>query len=310
MRPDAFAAVMATGIVSVAAADHGVEVVSAPLAVIAVVALPVLVYLSAVAWKREAWMILGDLDTGTGLLTYVAACCVLATRFSACPLAVMVLGGLALQGWVLLVPAVIRNALRVRWIGLRDQAHGGWELASVATSGLAIVCAELKILFLAVIFWLLALLAYGLVTGLVLWRSVHDEATRRDVPSDHWILMGGLAIATLAGEHVHSLLYPGPVADAVRIVTIATWVLATLWIVPLVCVGWRRIRGWPAVFPLGMYSAATFAMAGETGWPGLSTVSLVFFWIAFALWLLTALATPGATESLAGFRRSRGRGTP
>jgi len=47
MRPDAFAAVMATGIVSVAAADHGVEVVSAPLALIAVVALPVLVYLSA-----------------------------------------------------------------------------------------------------------------------------------------------------------------------------------------------------------------------------------------------------------------------
>jgi hypothetical protein len=79
MRPDAFAAVMATGIVSVAAADHGVEVVSAPLAVIAVVALPVLAYLSAVAWKREAWMILGDLDTGMGLLTYVAACCVLAT---------------------------------------------------------------------------------------------------------------------------------------------------------------------------------------------------------------------------------------
>jgi hypothetical protein len=79
MRSDAFAAVIATGIVSVAAADHGVEVVSAPLAVIAVVALPVLVYLSAVAWKREAWMILGDLDTGMGLLTCVAACCVLAT---------------------------------------------------------------------------------------------------------------------------------------------------------------------------------------------------------------------------------------
>jgi hypothetical protein len=69
-------------------------------------------------------------------------------------LAVMVLGGLALQGWVLLVPVVIRNGLRVRWIGLRDRAHGGWESASVATSGLAIVCAELKILFLAVIFWI------------------------------------------------------------------------------------------------------------------------------------------------------------
>jgi hypothetical protein len=72
-------------------------------------------------------------------------------------------------------------------------------------------------------------------------------------------------------------------------VTIVTWSVATLQILPLACVGWRRIRDWPAVFPLGMYSAATFAMAGETGWTGLSTVSLVFFWIAFALWLLTAL---------------------
>jgi hypothetical protein len=37
---------------------------------------------------------------------------------------------------------------------------------------------------------------------------------------------------------------------------------------------------------------------------------LVIFWIAFVLWLLTALAAPVATESLAGFRRSRGRGAP
>jgi hypothetical protein len=62
MRPDAFAAVMATAIVSVAAADHGMTVVSVALAVIAVVALPVLVFVTSVVWKRDSWK-LGDLDT-------------------------------------------------------------------------------------------------------------------------------------------------------------------------------------------------------------------------------------------------------
>jgi len=42
-----------------------------------------------------------------------------------------------------------------------------------------------------------------------------------------------------------------------------------------------------AVFPLGMYSSATFATALETGWRSLVTVSLVFLWIALAAWTAT-----------------------
>ena len=96
MRPDVFAAVMATGIVSIAAADHRVELVSVLLAVIAVVALPALVYGTALAWKRDSWS-LRDLDTTIGLLTYVAACAVLAGRFATSELAVLVFGALALS---------------------------------------------------------------------------------------------------------------------------------------------------------------------------------------------------------------------
>jgi hypothetical protein len=288
MRPDVFAAVMATGIVSIAAADHGIELISVPLAVVAVVLLPVLMYGTAVAWKRDSWS-LRDLDTTIGLLTYVAACAVLAGRFATSEPAVLVFGALALSGWVSLVPMVIRNMWRLRWTGLRDQAHGAWMLATVATSGLAIVCVAAGTVFWGLVFWVLALCGYCVLAGFVGWRAIHEPATRRDVPPDHWILMGGTAIATLAGVHIHTALPAGPIADVVRAVTIVTWSVATLQIFPLACVGWRRSRDWPAVFPLGMYSAATFAMAPETGWTGLSTVSLVCFWIAFALWLLTAL---------------------
>src|SRR3954465_5631469 len=38
-----------------------------------------------------------------------------------------------------------------------------------------------------------------------------------------------------------------------------------------------------------MYSSATYATAVETGWQWLTIVSVVFFWIAFAAWVITAL---------------------
>ena len=74
-----------------------------------------------------------------------------------------------------------------------------------------------------------------------------------------------------------------------RVVTIVTWLVATLQIVPLAVVGWRRVVAWPAVFPLGMYGAATFAMAQETGWHALREVSLAFTGVALALWFVTAV---------------------
>lgn len=303
MRPDAFAAVMATGIVSIAAADHGYRPVSAALAVLAVVALPVLVFLAARSWRRDGWD-LREIDTAIALFTYVAACAVLAARFSDHEAAVWVLGTLAVQGWLSLMPVVASRMWRLRWTDLRGRAHGAWELVSVATSGLAIVFVALGILFWAIAFWLLALCWYLVMTSLIVWRIGADPAMRRDVPPDHWILMGGLAVSTLAGDHLHHALPPGPFADAVRHVTIGTWVLATLWIVPLLCVGWRRVRAWPAVFPLGMYASATFAMYRETGWRWLDVVSAVAFWIALAVWLLTVLRWRD------GFRRSPVVGVP
>ena len=46
---------------------------------------------------------------------------------------------------------------------------------------------------------------------------------------------------------------------------------------------------WAFVFPLGMYSAATYTMATEIGQRSLLTVSLVFFWDALAAWLIVTL---------------------
>ena len=307
MKPDSFAAVMATGILSIAAVDHGYHAISEVLIVLAAVALPVLIVAVATAWRRESWN-LPDLDVSLRLCTYVAACAVVGARLAEHRIVLWVLAGMALQGWLSLVPAVARCMWRDRGARLRDRARGGWELASVATSGLAIVMADLKIVFLAMLFWAIAIGVYLVMTGLIVWRAGHDSSAPELVQPDIWILMGGAAIATLAGDHIDKAGL-----ESVWPVTVVTWFVATAWIPPLIYVTLQRFRRrrelppalwWAAVFPLGMYSAATFATGVETGWRWLTIVSLAFFWIAFAAWIIVAIG------SLVEFRRSRAADTP
>jgi tellurite resistance protein TehA-like permease len=276
---------MATGIVSIAAVDHGYRAISDVLIVVAAVALPVLIVAAATAWRRESWD-LTNLDVSLRLCTYIAACAVVGARLAEHRVVLWVLTAMALQGWLSLAPVVARRMWRDRGAGLRDRAHGGWELASVATSGLAIVTADLRIVFLAMLFWAIAIGVYLVMTGLIIWRAVHDPAAPELLQPDIWILMGGAAIATLAGDHIHKAGL-----ESVRPVTVVTWFVATVWIPPLVYIALRRRVGisWPAVFPLGMYSSATFATAVETGWRWLTFVSLAFCWIALAAWLITGL---------------------
>lgn len=88
--------------------------------------------------------------------------------------------------------------------------------------------------------------------------------------------MGALAIGTLAGEQLlASLRALGTtpwLLDVAQLATVALWVLASLWSPVLLYVEvWHveRSRGslhfagvwWSGVFPLGMYSSATYATA-------------------------------------------------
>lgn len=237
--PDVFAAVMATGIVSISAADHGYRWISLALAVIAACALPVLVVACALSWRRSPPDFFRDPDVLLRMFTYVAACAVLGARLAEYRIALWILAALALQFfWLTLTPVVIRRMWRIRWIGLRDCSHGAWELASVATSGVAILAADLHWLFGALVFWALALVVYAVMTALILWRAFHERLDPGGFEPDGWILMGGLAIATLAGDRIHRV-WP---ADAVVAITVVTWVLATLWIPVLVYFAIRRLN--------------------------------------------------------------------
>jgi tellurite resistance protein TehA-like permease len=304
--PDVFAAVMATGILSIAARDHHYPAISDTLGVLATVALLVLIALVLVTRALASWD-LRDPDVTLRLFTFVAACAVLDSRLASHRIVLQVLGVVALTAWLVLMALSARNMLAHRWAALRDHAHGAWELASVGTSGLAIVMAQLTRhtghrwwLTVAMPVWAAAICIYGLMTGLIVWRTFSERQDLDGFEPDSWILMGGLAIATLAGDSIHALA-PAWLAGPVRVVTVVTWLAASLWIPPLIFFGLRRVnRGpgtlrfagvwWALVFPLGMYSAATYAMAAEIGRGSLTTVSLVFFWDALAAWLIVVVA--------------------
>jgi voltage-gated anion channel len=286
VKPDAFAAVMATGIVSIAAADHGFHRISSVLIVLAAVELAVIAVACGFAWRRE------PLDFSTPeapiqLLTFVAGCAVVGSRLEWLALVHLSLTVLALIGWLLLMPLALRAMWRHRWTGLRDRARGGGELVSVATSALAILAADLGFAGVAIVLLALATGLYCAMTSLVLWRLTHDPSAPELYQPDVWILMGGAAIATLAGDSIHTAG-----VEEIRPVTVVTWVVASAWIPLLIAASVRLRRGnwWAAVFPLGMYSSATYATAVETGWHWLTTVSFAFLWIALAAWVLTCCA--------------------
>ncbi|MGE2725778.1 tellurite resistance/C4-dicarboxylate transporter family protein [Mycolicibacterium pulveris] len=305
MKPDAFAAVMATGIVSIAAADHGYHTVSGVLGVLAAAGLAVLVAVAAIRWPKEPPDV-ADADVTVRLFTFVAACAVLDSRYTSIPGVLWTLSVLAATAWLVFVVLLVRSFAKCRWHELRENARGAWELPSVGTSGLVLVTVALArhtgwdaLLPVAVVLWVLAIAVYLVMTTLILARAFAARLDPDGFEPDAWILMGGLAIATLAGDQIHRDA-TGWVATAAWLVTVGTWVAATAWIPALLYFGLRHIRRpgalrfagvwWAMVFPLGMYSVATDTTSEETGWFALSPISHVVYWIALGSWAVVAAA--------------------
>ena len=311
--PDVFEVVMATGILSVVMRDHGVLLIDRTLAVLAAV-----IFLILLAWVLlrlgtdgvVAGFQAHDPDVVLGRLTFVAACAVLGVRFEAHAVVLWCLAGAATLGWLVLVPLAVRAVRTQAITTLRSRAHGAWLLATVGTAGLAITAADLATdqpwagwIALSALGWVLALLFYAAITALIVWRAVAEPYDGQELEPDSWILMGALAISTVAGAHLltaASSRWPsGGLVEATRSGVVVLWVLAGLWI-PAVLAGhlWRSVhdRGLPrltagwfaAVFPLGMYAAATDATARQLDSSALVVVSTVFTWVAFGLWVLIA----------------------
>jgi tellurite resistance protein TehA-like permease len=277
----AFAFVMATGILSVAAWLERIGALSDALLALACAAW---VVLAAVVLERARHHRAARLQS----FAAVAATSVLGARVA--------LSGefdLAL-GFLLLATAV--------WVVLLAQrpslapAVGGSLLFVVATESLGVLAALLaphfgdRFLLVAATAWALGLLAYPVVVVAIARR-------RPQFAPDLWILMGALAIATVAGAELLAgarvLGVAGPLRQPLRFADLALWVAASALIVPLAL---ADLRGratwtysgarWSFAFPAAMYVVATDALGAAAKIEALTRIGHALFYVALACWVV------------------------
>lgn len=315
--PGYFALVMATGIVSLAAHFLGMELVAQALLWINAIAYIVLWVLTLVRLVRYRLEFVDDLThhaRGVTFLTIVAGTCVLGSQFAILTPLMPVAEGLWLLGlalWLLLIYTFFTVVtVRESKPTLDNGINGAWMLIIVSTESLCVLGTSVATALGATQLVLLISLGAYLVGGmlyfsfitLILYRWIFFGLKPEKLVPSYWINMGAVAIATLAGSRLlltaNQWSFLQGLAPFLTGLTFFFWATATWWIPLLFIVGiWRHGAGrvpltydpqyWSMVFPLGMYTTATFMLAKATGVTLLNAIPAIFIYIALAAWIIT-----------------------
>jgi tellurite resistance protein TehA-like permease len=266
--------VMGTGIVSVALALDGEDVLSRTLFAIA-----------AAGWLVSAAAALGRARVPASL-TGVAGTAVLGARAAVLGwgrVATIALA-IAVSLWLALLPSLIRTP--------RERAVGTSFLVVVATESIAVLAALVSQVEDAR--WVATIAVVPLALGLVAYTLVARRFDLREVTSGHgdqWVAGGALAISALACAEVGEAT-TGALRATLDDAALVVWVLAIGWL-PLLVAGELRgprrgfdLRRWAAVFPFGMYAVCSFLVARVDDVGSIATFARIWVWVALAVWLV------------------------
>jgi tellurite resistance protein TehA-like permease len=318
--PAAFAMVMATGIVSIAARLLGYGIAGWALLGVNAVAYPAFLSIAVCRLVRYPHAIrvdIGDHGRGPGFLALVAGTAVFGSQIAAydlVPAAVPWLLGLAIVLWVVIVYAFLAAmTIGQRKPGLQTGFDGTWLLLVVATEAIAILATfearlasrPAPLAFLSLAAWLLGCALYVMLITLIFYRWCFVPMSAAEMTEPWWINMGAMAIAAFAGSRLilldrESVALPLHAQAILYVLTTACWAMATFWIPLLVIlfIAKHGVQGdpihytsaeWSMVFPLGMYTAATYSYAHVASAPFLSEVPRVTIAVAFVAWVLAAI---------------------
>jgi len=308
---------MATGIVSIAAHFEGLESIARALFWANVLFASVLWVLTGARLVRYRDLLVADLTSHARsvlFLTMVAGTCVLGSQFAILTPWIGVARILWFVGiglWILFTSVFFTVAtLREPKPSLAEGINGAWLLVVVSTESVSVLgslvaptfAAPDGALFLALSAYFVGAMLYILLIALILYRWMFFPLTPDTLTPSYWINMGALAITTLAGSRlILSASRWQLLADIVPFLkgfTLFFWAAGAWWIPLLVIAGiWRHgvekvpltyhPQYWSLVFPLGMFTAATFQLSRATGIGFLDAVPHVFIWIALGAWAIT-----------------------
>lgn len=328
MAPGNFAMVMSTGIISVALHKlgcqwgawlfHGVNAV-----VYAV--LWGLLLLRVIRYPRSVAADFGSHLRGPTFLTIVAGTCIFGTQCAVLAGATAVAAvffWFAAGCWAFILWGVFFAIFtRASKPAISCGINGAWLLATVSTEALVVLGATLGppqgwdaglvYVCLCTLFSMGAILYLFVITAIFL-RFSSTDMNAGDLDPTYWINASAAGAAALAGTalmcHAGASQQLDQWLPYVTGFTLFAWATASWWVPTLILLGiWRHCikryplsytpAFWSIVFPLGMYTACTAAMAAAFDVPRLMVVPRVFIFIALTAW--------GAT--LAGLAHSRGR---
>jgi tellurite resistance protein TehA-like permease len=323
LYPGYFALVMATGIISNAALYMGLREISQALLTVNLLAFPLLVLATAVRAVRFRPELVADVTNPRlvfSFFTIVAAADVFGLQFAlrghVAPAAALWL--FALAAWVVLSYVSFSVLTFVNAESGADLVHGGWLIAIVGTESLVLLGAlvaphfgALAPLAFVTIYalWGIGIAFYGIFITLFSYRLFFLRVEPADVTPLFWVVMGAAAISANAGS---TLILTDPampfllaMRPFVEGTTLVLWAWATWWIPLLAILGvWKHgVRRaplvyhpmyWSLVFPLGMYTLATWRLSLAADFLPLQWVPRVMIWISLAAWALTMLGALAA----------------
>lgn len=315
--PGYFALVMATGIVSLAMHFQGFPVLPEVLLWLNVIFYLVLWGITGLRILRYRSALIADLThhaRGVTFLTIVAGSAVLGVQFAILTPFIAVAAGLwvfAVLLWIFLIYTFFAAVTIVEpKPSIAVTINGSWLLVTVSTESLTVLGtlvaqtlgAPAPILFAVFCTYLVGAMFYLLFIALILYRWIFLSMEPVKLTPPYWINMGALAITALAGARLilasKGLELLNDLHPFIVGFTLFFWATGSWWIPLLVVVGiWRHLiervpitydpQYWSLVFPLGMYTVATFVLANAIGMTFLLIIPQIGVYIATLAWLVT-----------------------
>ena len=320
LHPAYFAMVMSTGAVAISAKLLGMPLLAAGLTwlnLIAFIILSAMTVARASLYPHLFWKDLTNHSLGLGFFTIVAGAGILGAQYVVILPHYGLAKGLwfgAIVLWIVFTYTIfVAFTVKESKPSLREGINGGWLLAVVATQAIANLGALLlptfgrhadAILFFCLSLWLCGGMLYIWIISLIFYRYTFYQFSASDLMPPYWINMGAMAISTLAGSVLISSANRGgfllEFIPFLKGFSVFFWATATWWIPMLVVLGfWRHVyKGfalsyhplyWGAVFPVGMYTAATWRLSQAMNLPFLLSIPRYFIYIALAAWLAAFL---------------------